>query len=197
MYYHKNNFNGVLILMREPHISQKDKGQPVEEIERKSHEWITKVLNQSFTEADFAECKDEKERRSARGAITKYYNRFCELLTLIGKSAETLPQIAYTNLHKEGGGATVDESYKAILNKFNFCEFKEMIKPISNLEYILTCGDIFEKLQSILPSNGCPDCSNLGLKYPSGRKRAMKYENVTIYEIAHPSRSPKLEKLTK
>ncbi len=102
--------------------------------------------------------------------------------------------IRIRNVDKEGGGAVASKNYKTVLNQFNCCEFQRIIDSIQGLDYIFMCGDIFTKLQSILPRAKQKDCSKFGIEYPSGKKRAMKYENIIIYEIVHPSRSPKLTK---
>lgn len=180
MYYHENNFNGVLILMREPHVSEKDKGQSGEEIERKSDEWITNALKGTSLE---------------REAVA-YHDCFQELLQCI-KPGESLSRIAYTNLYKKGGGGTKSQEYINCRKMYSKSQFDELIREFGDkLECIFTCNDIFNRLKSkeVLYRDIalCPEC---GFSYSYQRqrqtkvtkKRAMKYGNIMIYEIMHPS----------
>ncbi len=195
MYYHANNFNGILILLREPHVDNDDRNQTEDVIEHKSSEWIENVLNYSFQPEELA-----KMERREKTTISKFRNRFTELLEYIGKSG-CISQIAYDNLQRRGGGATASKAYNEVLKKYEKEAFEKIVTTIRNkggkLECVFTCKDIYTRLHEILQGNTLQDCSEKGIKYPSGKKQAMKYGNIIIYEIAHPSRSPKLEKLAK
>lgn len=181
MYYDKSNFNGVLIILRESHKDEEDWTISSEEIEKKSDKWIGNVLNVN-------EELDKSLNRKEKITVTKFRNRFAEMLKFIGENGEySIANIAFTNINLKGGGASVGKDYLEILKNY---DFDELINGIENLKYIFTCTEIFEKLRKKWNVTETREFD--GIKYGNRQKRTFDYNNIRVYEIYHPSRSPRI-----
>lgn len=187
MYYQEKSYNGVLFLLREPHVAEEDKDKTVEEITKKSDEWVGKMLNKTFTEADW---KDKKDAKVSKASATKYRNRFIEILSAIGINEKELPHIAYDNIYKQGGGSTQSKGYKEALKKYEKANFDDLLENLSyKTNYVFTCRDIYSKLKSVLEITEETD----GLRYNNSEHpfKAFTYTDskankLTVFEIFHP-----------
>ena len=188
MYYPEKSYNGVLFLLREPHVSKEDIHLTKEEITEKSNRWVDKMLKDAFTETDW---KDAEERKVSKTVAAKYRNRFCEILSFIGKNEEQLSDIAYHNMYVYGGGAVQSKEYKKYIQTYTQSNFETLLKKLGyRTRYIFTCRDIYIRLKALLKIT---DERN-GLWYKNKEYpfkcffyTDSKFNKVTVFEMFHPS----------
>lgn len=90
VYYPKTDFNGVLIILREPHIML---GETPEEAFLGNRRWFENVISD----------------KPMTSLMTKYKNRFGEMLRHCNKQG--LSSVAFTNINLDGGGKTASPKY--------------------------------------------------------------------------------------
>ncbi len=194
------SFNGVIFLLREPNAGD---GKTQTDF------WFKKRLpgNYKYDDSTLTEAQIRNDKR----AHTKYLNRFKEMLTYVfpGSDEERcykeLCRSAYFNLRPDAGNRSVSEKYTELLN--DPCYVRSRFESIAGYckkrtadeLTVFTCTDIFNKLAeyySLPEEDKKPDGVDCG-KY--GKKQFFKWNGpdhfgipVTVYEIMHPSRSPKL-----
>ena len=204
-------FNGVIFLLREPNTG---KGCTQKEF------WFKKRLPKDYKYPDQQTKEESIKNRNDKTARTKYRNRFEEMLTYVFPGSdeelhdekrfrsayyEKLCHAAYFNLCPDSGNSSRSETYDKLLNDpdyvtnrfysiINYCK----IRTAGELT-VFTCSDIFQKLTeyNAVPGDLDPD----GVDYGKGNKMKLFKWNepnhfgipITVYEITHPSRSPKLK----
>lgn len=207
--YVGESFNGVLFLLREPHIDEKTakekkeaeekqdevkKQEILATIRRGSDEWIKKVLRNSFTEEEW-----QNMERKDKTAATKYRNRIQEIVASVLGSEADLTQIAYDNLNPQGGGPTTGKEYARALENLKREDFLARFRPLGkNLTYVFTCSDIFKKLQQTPRGTE----TQKGVCYYRGSQKWVlksfcysdeEFGTFTVFEIPHPSRSSEIK----
>lgn len=206
MYYPKKSYNGVLFFLRESHKSEEDKRLTVEKITEKSDRWTDKMLHNSFTDAYWMnEVKDAKKRRISKIAATKYHNRFCEALTYVGMGDKDLPDSAYDNLYKLGGGASNSKEYRSFLKNYTDTDFENLLKSLDyKTGYIFTCRDIYAKLKLIISRK--PDVFKKqyetdGIRYKNDKYKLKSFSctdskgnKLIVFEMLHPCRGYSIER---
>ncbi|MGI6654315.1 MAG: hypothetical protein ACOX55_09420 [Christensenellales bacterium] len=90
VYYPEKEFNGVLIILREPHIMD---GESPKEAFIGNRRWFEHVISEKPT----------------TGLMTRYRNRFGEMLRYCHKN--NLSSVAFTNINLDGGGKTASSKY--------------------------------------------------------------------------------------
>lgn len=90
VYFPNGNYNGVLIVLREPH---KKNGETAEEAVLGNRIWFEKVLSD----------------QPMGNMISQYRNRFKEMLKICNENS--LSSIAFTNINPEGGGQNASNKY--------------------------------------------------------------------------------------
>ena len=94
VYYDQKNFNGVLVVLREPHTDQSD-----EKAFEGNRDWFSKI----------AKGKELNQKEKM------YYNRFSEMLEI--SNVKDLTKIAFTNIKLSGGPAVASKEYWKIKDK--------------------------------------------------------------------------------
>ena len=171
-WYNPSSYNGVLILLREPHKNMNE--IETEDVVCGNRKWLARVL--------FAP-KDRFENR--------YHNRIIEMLDALPDINHRPEQIAYANLNTKGGGAVSSKGYREILNNpvKRQQELDRIFSCVSKKEtkYIITCKDIFNALsdpKKIKKDNGFQYTNNLVSR--SGEIDGI----ITIEMLKHPCISP-------
>lgn len=186
MYYPEESYNGVLLFLREPHVSEKDKNLPEEQITAISDRWVDKILHGTLAKEDL---KDEKNPGAIKATAARYRNRIGEFLRYIEKSERVLPDIAYENLYKKGGEANQSKEYKEALKNYAQSDFEDLLEKLDyKTRYIFTCRDIYAKLKGLLNITE----EYTGLQYQNRKPfhcftfTDSKSNAVKVYEIFHP-----------
>ncbi len=192
-----SSFNGVIFLLREPNTGKEN---------TQTEFWFKKRLpgNYEYNDAKM----DKAQIRNDKRAHTKYRNRFEEMLTYVfPDSDKELRLAAYFNLRPDAGDSSISESekYSELLNNPDYVtkRFKSIVeycqeRPTGELT-VFTCSDIFNKLAEYYHIRQSITCD--GVDYGENEKRrSLKWNkpnpfgiSITVYEIIHPSRSPKLK----
>lgn len=176
-------YNGVLILLREPNDPQKKK-KP--EYLRDNALWFRDVIA--------GKCLSDEWKDSAyrNRAISRYGNRFREMLKAID-STETLrlESVVFGNINIEGGGDFVGVNYgKTDKAK----RLEDILRALSTCGYTtrhaFVCLDLF---QLIIKEKDTDLLKNEGFIYSNGKRmsKAVRGE-IVYYEMLHPSRSPRI-----
>lgn len=175
----KEDFNGIIFLLREPN----DKAPEQSEF------WFRNVLD-DIVKGHLA---------------SRYKNRFIEMLIATkfatdSKSAISLIKNAmYCNLHPEYGESKKTEEYDEIKVSRGTTFIDTFSKEHQhNHLTIFTVWDIYDIfLKHLGPVD---ETSDEGLQYKHNRKRCFHTKknscDLTVYEIAHPSRSSKIQHTT-
>lgn len=184
----KEEFNGIIFYLREPNTE----GKKVRDF------WFQQIIlnkEKYYNESEKTNCKKIKVDKMI---ASKFENRFSEMFKQLGMTDKTLKDVVYCNVHSDFGEKGITYEYTEALN----CATQKLETIIGNIEkdelIIFTCKDIFDEL--------CGPCSwkiekiyDNGLKY-NKRKDNMHYfchiingKKITVYEILHPSRSPRLQ----
>lgn len=171
-WYNPSSYNGVLFLLREPHID-KNETEP-ENVILGNWEWFTRVI--------FAPT-DRFEKR--------YQNRIIEMLNALPNIEHHPEQIAFANLNIKGGGSTSSKNYWEILNnpEKRQIELDRIFSCVSKekTQYIITCKEIFEAmsdLKTIKEKNGFQYTNN-------NISRTGKMDRIVLIEmLKHPCISP-------
>lgn len=173
-YYNPENFNGVLILLREPHDEGKrDDAKGALEGNRI---WFQNIISENI-------------KRSRQES--KYRKRFNEMLTYCGE--HELEKVAFANIKLQGGGSSASIDYKSFADKIkndNFQKIKEEIEKANALKYVFTVKDIFNAIVS--GTNANENGINYGEKHKGKPSRKAEVDGITYYEIIHPCVSPKI-----
>lgn len=129
----------------------------------------------------FKECLENPIKRTR--TFKRIFNRFNAMLKNYADNRD-LKNCAFANINNMGGYSKIGENYnkankKGIaLDKINTC----------NAKIVFTCSDIFNALLEVA------EASFDGVEYNNGKKmRKFALNDVMMYEILHPSRSPKLK----
>lgn len=154
----KEHFNGVLFLLREPNT------------DKQNEFWFKRSL------------EENRKQRS----FSLYKNKFNIMLSYLPEKY-LLKDCAYANIRPLNGGKVksvdyINEKEISIFNRFN-----EIINCCDNrVKFVFTCYDIFNSILN--NSNGVLTNEN-GIEYNKvkDRKRVLKYNGITIFEIYHPS----------
>lgn len=171
-YYNPKKFNGVLILLREPH-DEKNSSNAHNALEG------NKIWFQNIISEDIKRSRQE----------TKYRNRFLEMLTYCGESE--LEKVAFANIKLQGGGSSASEDYRQMNKKEAFDDIIKEIGP-DNLKFVFTVADVFNAIvKDVKTENGL---MYNGKKYNGKHFHMAKIDGVTYYEILHPCRSPRIKK---
>ena len=179
-----NDFNGVIFLLREPNTENADSF------------WFKHCLNNTIPEG--------KDKKAYKGNFKKYKNRFQAMLTYVFPGSDKeLRHAAYFNLRPDAGNRSKTKEYDErskdsdyVTKKFNniidYCEKRHVGKLT-----VFTCSDIFKKLTECYDIPKDSDGVDYG-EY--GKKESFKFKlpdhpgtQIKVYEIIHPSRSPKLK----
>lgn len=163
------NFNGVLFLLKEPHRDKNDNPQS-------ENVWPERLLNDDMIHGT----------KYDRGAVTKFRNRFREMLPYVNLSADELKNCAFFNVNPLGGGSVVSETYMKIDKGYTA---KIIISDV-NPKFIFTCSDIYSELKKeyfILPSDEI-----VGIRYANKSLKSFNHHQRQFFEIVHPTRSPKV-----
>lgn len=173
-YYNPKKFNGVLILLREPH-DEKNSSNAHNALEG------NKIWFQNIISEDIKRSRQE----------TKYRNRFLEMLTYCGESE--LEEVAFANIKLQGGGSNASKNYRSLTEDMkceDFLKIKAEIEKSSALKYVFTVYDIFDAVVSNSSANGL---MYNGKKYKGKHFRMAKIDGITYYEIIHPCISPRIK----
>ena len=167
-YFPEKDYNGVLILLREPN----DPNSPEKLVMEHNQSWIHMVL-----------ATNEKGR-----SVSRYRNRFAEMLQYVGLNPETeLSHIAYANIKQTGGGASSDDEYWNLSSEEKKARFA-LIQTQVNPQIVFTVYDIFNSI-----TEGTTVTRN-GIQYKrrkNPKRKAIDKNGIIYYEILHPSWSPK------
>ncbi len=192
-------FNGVIFLLREPNTGKENK---------QTEFWFKKRLTGNYAYNDAS--MDKVQIRNDKGACTKYRNRFQAMLTYVFTGSDKeLRHAAYFNLRPDAGEISRSKEYSErskdsdyVTNKFNsivdYCQNRT-----SGELTVFTCEEIFDMLKKCyhIPEQSI---KRDGVDYGKrGKMRSLKFKwdepdhsvtpiMITVYEIYHPSRSPKL-----
>ena len=172
-YYNPENFNGVLILLREPH--DEGKCNDAEGALDGNRIWFQNIIGENI-------------KRSRQES--KYRKRFYEMLTYCGECE--LEKVAFANIKLQGGGssASIDYNFLTEENKRdNFQKIKEEIEKSNALKYVFTVWDIFDAIVSDTNTNE-NGIMYYGEKYKDTHFSTAKIDGITYYKILHPCRSP-------
>lgn len=172
----KEDFNGVIFLLREPNTDAQ-------------HEfWFKETL------------KPGSSKKT--GISTKMENRFKEMLDFI-KKEQTLSDCIYCNLWPCSGEKIKSKTYKDVLKeikKSNRAEDLEKIIEKNRNEhdiYLFTCGDIYEVLKKTWNQYNMKEYKQEGLNYNDKRKSyfecTIQGGKINVYEIKHPSRGATID----
>lgn len=156
----KENFNGVLFLLREPNT----KGKIQEEF------WFKNSLEKNIHQRSFS----------------LYKNKFNIYLKYLN-GEYNLSDCAYANIRPTDGEKRKSDKYNKINNKDILNRFMSIVKACDNkVKFVFTCYDIFDALKEAPNSQSV---EGFGIKYRKSdkTKRVMCIENITVYEIYHPS----------
>lgn len=179
----KDNFNGVIFLLRESHTEE------VKEF------WFWHIVNEK--DRYFERLREDPNIRRNKISAAKFENRFKEILKQIGKAEDDIHNIMFWNLNSKGGGSSVSGEYKELLPEAAaIVEGKIRNIDANQREIIIfTCSDIYGCLrkswnvESEKEGNGL--CYSNG-KQLSGFECELEKRRVKVYEMYHPSRSPGL-----
>lgn len=166
VYFKEEKFNGVLVILREPHDGNKDKMSVL----LRNKEWFKCVISP----------EKNVENKFPKRQLSKYHNRLTEMLGFV--NTKDLSQIAFTNINLQGGGASKSKLYDSINKEIVLSEIIEIVKP----KIVFTVKDIFDSIDS--------ECIKNGILYKNKTERcySKKYNNIIYYEIIHPCRSPRI-----
>lgn len=187
----KDNFNGIIFYLREPN----------NEGENTKSFWFKRIITDKenyYKELEAAQCrKIATDKRTA----SKFIHRFREMFEQLDLSEKKLQDTVFCNVNPNSGNKNVgNEYYEA------FPHAAEKLETIvTNMDkkklIVFTCEDIFQKLYY---SWKVDKIYEDGLKYQN-KPRLHYFEHtisnkeskikVRVYEIIHPSRSPRLQKL--
>jgi len=184
--YDKSHYNGVLFLMREAHKANNSEKQPA--IDKGNKDWLERVIHYHYNHHTPMDVDDNPT------AISRYGNRFAEILEQLPVEDKNLESIAYANINPDGGASSMSPEYRKIVASEEL--FKARMDkifsriPKEDTKYIITCREAFEALS---PSDIQED---KGLKYRNGTTgRAGKVAGhiICLEMIKHPCISPALE----
>lgn len=190
-------FNGVIFLLREPNTGKENK---------QTEFWLKKRLTGNYAYNDAA--MDKAQIRNDKRAYTKYRNRFHAMLTYVYTGSDKeLRHAAYFNLRPDAGEISRSKEYSERAKDSDYVtkKFKSIVDYCKSRTYggltVFTCSDIFEILaECYLLKSIERDGVDYGKR---GKMRLFKFQwnepdhcgtpiTITVYEIIHPSRSPKL-----
>lgn len=172
-YYNPENFNGVLILLREPH----DEGNCnyAQGALEGNRIWFQNIITENI----------KRSRQESQ-----YRKRFIEMLTYCDECE--LKNVAFANIKLQGGGSNVSIEYKSLKSenkRDNFRKIKAEIEKSNTLKCVFTVWDIFDAIvKDAKTENGL----NYGGKYKRNPRRKAEVDGITYYEIIHPCRSPRI-----
>ncbi len=156
----KEHFNGVLFLLREPHTN----GETQKEF------WFKKSLINNSHQRSFS----------------LYKNKFNIFLKYLNGNYN-LSDCAYANIRPSDGDSTKSENYNKLDDSFIFDRFISIVDDCENkIKYVFTCYDIFDAIKNCSKSELC-DITGIKYKKSNKNKRVMRFNNIIIYEIYHPS----------
>lgn len=155
VYYPKAEFNGVLIILREPHIKH---GETPEEAFLGNRRWFEHIISD----------------RPMTSLMTRYKNRFCEMLRYCNKQG--LSSVAFTNVNLDGGGKTASPKYWRTDKKPVLNDIISSVKPST----VLLPRELFNIVSYNLTTQS-------GIEYEHGKVlRSIKIQEVLYFEIFHP-----------
>ena len=183
--YEKSKYNGVLFLMREAHKGKEN--MSLSDIEQGNKEWLCRVIH--YHDDHNTHLNDD----DIPSLISRYGNRFAEILKVLPIEDKSLENIAYVNINPYGGGSSASQKYSADLRSSEKFETRmaEIFSriPMEDTKFIITCKDVFDKLLSIDEIQKDKE----GLKYKNGlvgRVGKKANEHIIYLEMKeHPCRS--------
>lgn len=184
--YDKSHYNGVLFLMREAHKADNSEKQSA--IDKGNKDWLERVIHYHYNHHTPLDVKDNPT------AISRYGNRFAEILEQLPVEDNNLESIAYANINPAGGGKTKGKEYNDRLKQLDK-RIADIFSVISeeDTQFIILCRDAFDMLLSPSKIQEGP-----GLKYRNNKigRAGKKTDGHIIYleMIKHPCISPTLEK---
>jgi len=184
----KENFNGIVFLLREPNTGGEDtKEFWFREVTEDFDGYYKKLKNDGVSNQKIS---------TSKKAASLYKKSFNLLLKQIGSSNKKLTETGYYNLFPGRGNSTVSPDYKSFVKDEGnvYRKVEAIITEMPSKEYtIFTVNDIFDKLASC-------DLQDMkmfddGIKYSRSarivtkRKLCFKMgaKDITVYEIFHPS----------
>ncbi|MBQ4573149.1 MAG: hypothetical protein IJA80_07715 [Clostridia bacterium] len=186
----KENFNGIVLLLREPN----NKDKTVQDTKQTTEEfWFKKVLwdfDSYHKELTLKNEPDDKIAKSKRAA-TKYINRFNEMLKAAKFDESSKFNAAFCNIHPEYGKPYKTDVYNDLLKERSKAILDYLSSAHSNIT-IFTCRDIYAQLKEYVQSS--QEVDGFVYKRNTLKKFSAKYNscNITVYEIYHPSFSGKI-----
>ena len=162
VYYPKTEYNGVLIILREPHIKD---GTSPEESFLGNRRWFENLIND----------------KSINGRMTRYKNRFNEMLSLCNKTC--LSSVAFTNINVDGGGKTASPKYWKMDKVPILNDIIATVKP----SIVFTTKELFNIVSKDTETQS-------GIEYNDGKVlRSVKIQETVYYEIDHPCYSKRIK----
>jgi hypothetical protein len=156
----KEHFNGVLFLLREPNAP------------KQTEFWFKKSLENNSTQRSF----------------TLYKNKFNIYLGYLEGNYK-LSGSAYANIRPSDGENYTSKKYKELSNSNKYSKFLDILNCCDGkVRYVFTCNDIFKaicEMNNIDPNK--TESSNIIYRKSNVRKRFVKINGITIFDIYHPS----------
>lgn len=162
VYYPGADFNGVLIILREPHI---ENGTSPEEAFLGNRHWFKYIISD----------------KPLTGLMTRYKNRFNEMLKFCNRTDFSL--VAFTNINLDGGGRAASPKYWK-MDKFPILnDIIAAVKP----SIVFTTKELFNIVSKDTETQS-------GIEYSDGKVlRSVMIQETVYYEIDHPCYSKRIK----
>lgn len=164
--YKPQDFNGVLVILREPNASDSGEKLPAD----RAYEWIEKVLSRDDMWEGIQQAKDKR-------AVSRYRHYFEKLLRQVFSGKKDRYHIAFDNIIPDQGGKNASKEYR------QYQYFSERVKRIVDTigpQYVFLCADVYDKIKE--PG----DKENHGVIYDNKTLRCFSRDGVMYYAIYHP-----------
>lgn len=183
-HFDPNNFNNVLIILREPGCEAEIE---VEQAKKGNSDWFDQITG---------ELSDENVDKDVKRKQGLYRNRFKQMLECVGVDKEALSKIAYSNIKFTGGGKNASKEYWKIPEEIKGKIIEQTIDIIKNsinpnIELkVFVLWEIFD----IVSKNHMSEIKH-GIKYNGKEepRRRVKIGNIEYFEIFHPSYRRKID----
>lgn len=156
----KEHFNGVLFLLREPNT------------DKQTEFWFKKSL----------------ETDSSQRSFRLYKNKFNIYLEYLGDNYN-LFDCAYANIRPLDGKNYKSDEFKKLNNQQLFNKFQNILDCCgAKVKCVFTCNDIFNAIceENKIEQNEIKE-SSIRYRKSKVRKRYIELNEVTVFEIYHPS----------
>ena len=173
VYYDKDNFNGILIVLREPHHENAD----AETAYKGNKYW--------FTQRIISDNPNPKRNRLE----TRYRLRFEEMVSICSETS--IKSISFANIKQSGGGKQVSKEYLETEEMERKSSLNDIIANLNGLKFVFVLKEIFEIIEK---ETGF---YNNGIQYDGHKHkgkpcRMTELNGITYYEILHPCISPRI-----